>query len=437
MAAGLVALVLGLAVPFGVMGPKFILDDWFTVYFRTFQGVLWSGGHGQLAARPGAWLTYLLEFGLVGPHPLAIYAIQTCLNAAIAVALFRLARRFVPSASAMAIAVVWVILQDHSSVDHWASTTPSQVSLLLLLLGGLSLVTATDDDRRGGVAVALFVLSALAYEATLPVAATALFAVPWLRRRRIPWATAGAQLVPLVATGGWMLAHTQHHEHAWFGFSLVYPAHFGWGITPTRSIGQVVGAAFAVTLAGLAAAYILGRRGPVTSALPLIGTGVAVIVLGTLAFARDPIDPIGLGDRANVVASIGAACVWAALGLLAWQWRRVVGAVAAAAFVGLSLTARVQRDLDYARAGQDTIDILAAIGRTYPVPPAGVIVVGPAPVFHHNITGLIGEIREATDAYTHDIRYVATMAKDGTAFRSVPVSRRLDYRPFLRSFSAR
>src|SRR5581483_10393287 len=176
--AAIGALALAVAVPFALRGPGFILDDWFTLYFRRFQGVLWAGGHGQLAARPGAWLTYLLEFGLIGAHPQAIYAIQTLLNVAIAVALFRLARRFVPESTALAIAVVWVVLQDHSTVDHWASTTPSQVSLLLLLVGGLALVTATDRRSAGVLAVALFAASALSYEATLPVAAAALFAVP-------------------------------------------------------------------------------------------------------------------------------------------------------------------------------------------------------------------------------------------------------------------
>src|SRR5207249_10513981 len=73
VAAGLVVLVAVVAVPFAVLGPKFILDDWFTVYWRTFQGVLWTGGHGQLRARPGAWLTFLVEFGLVGRHPLAVF----------------------------------------------------------------------------------------------------------------------------------------------------------------------------------------------------------------------------------------------------------------------------------------------------------------------------------------------------------------------------
>src|SRR5204863_3822127 len=82
---GIVALVVVLAIPFAVMGPRFILDDWFTLYWRRFDGVLWTGGHGQLRARPGAWLTFLVEFGLIGRHPLAIYLLQTALNAAIAV----------------------------------------------------------------------------------------------------------------------------------------------------------------------------------------------------------------------------------------------------------------------------------------------------------------------------------------------------------------
>ena len=430
VAAGLVVLVAVVAVPFAVLGPKFILDDWFTVYWRTFQGVLWTGGHGQLRARPGAWLTFLVEFGLVGRHPLAVFALQTALNAAIAVSLFLVARRALPRPTAAVVSVVWVLLQDHSSLDHWASTMPSQVSLLLLLLGILALFRSVDRRARGAGAVALLVASALSYEASLPVAAVALAAVPWLCTRRVPWRRVAVQMVPLLATAGWMAANTQHHEHGWFSFHLVYPAHFGWGITPGRTLGQLLGVVVAVLLVvAVAGMGLPSLREHVRESGPLVAAGLAVIVLGTLAFARDPIDPIALGDRANVVASTGAALAWVGLGVLLWRWRRPLAVAAVAGFVVMSVVARGQRDLDYARAGRDADRILAAVGRSFPTPPDGVIVVGPRPVYHHGVVGLIGEVQEAADAYLHDHRYRVLVATRPGQFEQAPPELRLSPLP--------
>ncbi|MCU1450516.1 MAG: hypothetical protein JWP02_2686 [Acidimicrobiales bacterium] len=423
------ALVVVLAVPFAVMGPKFILDDWFTLYWRRFDGILWTGGHGQLRARPGAWFTFLVEYGLIGPHPLAVYALQTALNAAIAVSLFVAARAFLPSMRAAAVSVGWVVLQNHSSLDHWAATMPSQVSLLLLLLGVATLVRSTDRGGWGPVAVALFVASALTYEASLPLAAVALVAVPLLRRRPVRWPLVGAQFVPLAAAATWMLAHTQHHEHGWFEFGLVYPAHFGWGITPGRPLGQLLGVAVAIVLVLLLAGRFLPSFGrPPRDATALVVTGLAVVVLGTLAFARDPIEPVALGDRANVMSSIGASLVWVGIGLLLWHWRRRLAVVVGAAFVVMSLTARVWRDVDYARAGRDSDRILATIAARYPDPPAGVIVVGPTPLYHHGVVGLIGEIKEATQAYTGRRGYRALVALHPSDYDAAPVELRVDSR---------
>jgi hypothetical protein len=416
----IVGLAVVIAIPFAVMGPKFILDDWFTLFWRRFEGILWTAGHGQLRARPGAWLTFLVEFGLIGRHPLAVYALQTALNAALAVLLFRVTRAFISFRLAVATSLVWVVLQDHTSLDHWASTMPSQVSLLLALVGVIALVRSTDRDGYGVLAVVLFVASGLTYEATLPVSALALVAVPWLRGRPVRWRVVACQLVPLVATGLWMLANTQHHEHGWFSFALVYPAHFGWGITPSRPLGLVVGILAAVLLAIAIAGRGLPSLRPPPEATGLALAGLTIIVIGTLAFARDPIDPLALGDRANVVSSVGAAIAWVGMGALLWDWRRPVAVAAAVAFVAMSLTERVSRDVDYARAGRDADRILAAVVQKFPRPPAGVIYVGPSPVYHHGVIGLVGEIQEATQAYTGNRRYRVIVANNAQVFAGVP-----------------
>src|SRR5207248_7622658 len=207
---GLVALVLVLAIPYAVMGPKFILDDWFTVYWRSTRGLLNTSD--QLRSRPGAWLTFVLEFGLIGRHPLAIYLVKVALTAVSAVLIFFVARRLVTSPIAGGIAAMWVVLPNHSALEHWASTMGIQVSLILLLAGALLQLRAADAGRAPIAAVACFVASALCYEATLAASVLALVVLPRLRGRRTPIRTLALELAPLFAAAAWMYAHSQHEK---------------------------------------------------------------------------------------------------------------------------------------------------------------------------------------------------------------------------------
>src|SRR5438309_1567736 len=179
---GLVVLVLALGIPYAVMGPKFILDDWFTIDWRSRLGLLHTSD--QMQSRPGAWLTFVAEFGLIGRHPLVIHLVQVALSAAIAVLLFLVARHFLSTALAGGLAVLWVLLPDHSSLERWASTMGIQMSLLLFLAGALMLTRAAKAGRPPVAAVVCFVGSALCYEATLPASAVALLAIPWIKGRR-------------------------------------------------------------------------------------------------------------------------------------------------------------------------------------------------------------------------------------------------------------
>jgi hypothetical protein len=301
-----------------------------------------------------------------------------------------------------------------------------------LLAGILALVRSVDLDDRGVWPTLLFVISALTYEASLPVSAVALVAVPWIRTGRVRWARAAVQLLALGATTLWMVTHTQHLEQGWFRFQLIYPSHFGWGITPGRALGEVLGLLAAPLIAvAVAAIWLPSLRGRFANEGRLVAVGLAVIALGTLAFARDPIEPIALGDRANVVSSIGAAVAWAGVGLLLWRWRRSAAVVVIVGFAAMSLVGRFWRDLDYARAGKDADHILAAVATRFPTPPAEVVVVGPAPIYHHGVVGLLGEIQEATRAYTYDNRYRALVSNNAAEFDASPPDLRLDVRQVI------
>src|SRR5207237_595514 len=81
----------------------------------------------------------------------------------------------------------------------------------------------------------------------------------------------------------------------------------------SRPLGQVVGLLVAIALTVITAWAVRARVASV--GVQLATVGIVVIVLGTLAFARDPIEPIGLGARANVVSSLGAAAAGTGLGV--------------------------------------------------------------------------------------------------------------------------
>jgi hypothetical protein len=429
--AGLVALVGLLAIRYAVLGPKFILDDWFTLYWRSTRGLLRTSD--QLRSRPGGWLVYVVEFGVIGRHPLAIYAVQVALNALAAVLLYLAARSFVHRSLAAGLAALWVVLPDHSALEHWASTMGIQVSLVLFLAGVLLLVRATDAGRPPVLAIVAMVAAGACYEATLPASLLALYVVPRLRRRPTSWRALALEALPLFAVGGWMLSQSQHETTGWFSFSIVYPAHFGWGLTPTKSLGVVLGLVAAVLLVLAVASPLLPSLRPLGTKGPrLVWAGLAVIVVGTLPFARYAIDPVALGDRANVISAIGAAAAWLGLVVMLWD-RRPLALALLAVLVALCVAEHLQRDLDYARAGRDTAHILTAVGRRYPQTPSSFIVVGPRPLYHHGVVGLIGPVQQAARAYLHRPSILVAVAQTPGEFYRTPPELRLDTRTIPRS----
>jgi hypothetical protein len=428
----LAALSIGVSIPYAVLGPNLILDDWFTLWFRMRDGVLWTGGHDQLLARPGAWLVLMVEYGFVGAHPLAIYALQAALSTVAAVLLFVVARRFVSPGRAFAIAAVWVLLPNHSTIDRWAAAMPALVSLVLLLWGLVLLERSID--RGGGIvpALAVFCASALCYEASLAPAGVALLAVPWLAGHKPTLRRLAATEAPLAVTGVWMLANSQHTTGdfvGWFDFPRMLQAHIAAGINRPEGLVVVVAIVGAVgTAIALARPLAPSLRNLPAETTWLVVAGLVVIVVGTLAFVRYPIAPLNLGDRANVVASVGTALVWVGIGTIVWERRRAVGAAAAVVFALVLLVGRVQRDVDYVDAGDDTVAILAALDRTHSDRPPGEVVVGPHAVFHHGIVGLIGTIDQAVRADSGDPTRRARVAVDDEEFKEAPEAMRLDSR---------
>jgi hypothetical protein len=225
-----------------------------------------------------------------------------------------------------------------------------------------------------------------------------------------------------------MLTHSMHPVHGagTFPFGEVLPANFGWGITPDRFTGIAVGMAALVAIAfALRRVLTPSLRPTVGTAERLVVGGIIVVVLGALPFARDGIDPVGLCDRANAVTSLGAAAVWVGLGMMAWR-RRAAGLAATVVVAGLMTATHLRQDVDYARAGRDSDRVVAAVRAAFPRPPRGVVLVGPAPPYHHGVVGTVGTVEPLVQTVLDDQRYHVEVPEDPARFANWPVQLRLD-----------
>jgi hypothetical protein len=428
--AGLVVLVVALALPYAIRGPKFILDDWPVLANRHFSGVLATAGRRQLLARPGAWLVYTLTFGLVGAHPLALYAVQVLLGATVAATLFIAARFLLPRSMAAAIATVWVLLPNHASLEHWASTLNIVVCLELLLLGVVLLALGAGRERPPWGGIACLFASALCYEASIVAGAVAVVAIPWMTVHRVRWRSLIAGWAALLGAGAWMLCHTApgRLSSKFTDFTLLYQVHFGSGIVTSARAGHVLalGAAAGSAIA-LGRLLIPGFRTRAGTADWLVLGGLVVIVAGAVPFAKFPFSIVGVNDRADVVSSVGAAMAWVGLGAMVARVRPAAAATAAAVFVAAVLPVHAQQDRAYARAGGDVVRLLADLRKGFPRP-AGPIVVGPGPLNRRGVVGLLSglDASPAVELAYGDRRLRARIAQGAADFASASEPLRFD-----------
>lgn len=393
IAAALAAFRVLLAVPYAVFGPGLFMDDWWVLRNIRFDGVLAGAGRGQALARPGAWLLFNLEFGLAGEHPLVLYGIVTLAGVAVTVALFFALRRLTGTGVAAAVAAVYALLPNHSTLDHWASAIGITVGLAVTLTAVAVLARAYDEGRPLWPAVVLFVAGAVCCEAVLALAGPALVAVPWLLRKRVRWAPTITSGALLAGVAGWMLFHTQKalpNGDRFADFALLWPGHFGRGIAVTDTIGKPLLVVTSIVITVIVARLALPTMRSATGRGEwIVVAGLAVVLIGALPFAKFPISVIGVNDRANVVSSIGSAMVWAGVALVLKRWPAVLGIVALAWLV-VVVPARWQKDRDWALVGREAATAVSDVSRAFPTP-AGPIVVGPEPFNRRGIVALVAE----------------------------------------------
>ncbi len=414
---------------YAVLGTGYVLDDWFTLRNAHFQGAWASAGTAQQTARPGAAVVYAIIFGVIGQHPLVTLAVQAVIGAATAMLLVRLLGRFLPLNLALGATLLWVLLPNHTSLEVWASAT--NISLCVLLaVAATDMLCATRPAVRWS-ALVVFAAAGLCYEAILPLAAALILIVPWIRRGRPDWRLVGGGAVALGGVALWVVTHWQPAKQvskSWADLSQIFAAHFGWGIVPSGPVASVlllvglIGSALAV--ARLVMPSVRSQAGPPEWC---VAAGLAIMVLGTIPFARYLYAPLGAGDRFNFVSSIGGAMVWAGVTAMAWAWRRPLSVVVVIGLAVAAGVARIDRAVLWHRAGHDALAIQKGVVAAIPHP-NGVVVVGPAPIQQQDLSAYLDQsnIEGALQLAYDDPHLKAGLAFNRRQFERYPPGQRFD-----------
>jgi hypothetical protein len=398
---GVVAIVYG---PFLLHG-GFASDDW------AVQGYL-RGGYGAavrqtrefVGTRPLTWVLLPLPYAVFGtgnPRPLVVLAIVIALATAAAAYAF-LREAGLARGHAFLVAVLFFLFPWSSSLRVWPTASLAELSVLLLLAGGL---VALKGLRRHGVAavvrhacaVACFVGAVLVYEAATPVVVLSglLYAAKagWAAARR-RWV---ADLAALAGAFGWVklnwtrasasvsdvvaFAPRFSHDAVLLLTRAVVPAQLGgtWPWVILVALLGIVGAALVVMrrLEDDDPERLTLRRWLLTAA----AAAVALPFTWILFLASGELTPTGPGldDRTNIGAALP-------LSLLVWSGAMLVvsvaksvslpGRTAGAALVpiaaalllgGYAWQSRTQAD-EWADAARKSRQVLAAI-RSLPLPP--------------------------------------------------------------------
>lgn len=339
-----------------------LVDDWGFADGARTSNDWWMRGV-DVGFRPLQAAIHGAMFEAAGAHPAVLLVVMACLEIVLVVALHRAVRAATNVGIANAVAIAWALLPNRSAPRLWIAATPTNVSMLFLVVAaGLAI-----SRRRPIVATLLCCAAVLTYEAGVILGALVIAAAwndPTLdraeRRERI--------MRPLLAYGAvvaWNLwwSPKASTSPAWSlnGVDAVV----GRGLTPYQlgGFGTVVGL---VMVAGAAVAA-WGRD----DTRRVVQCGAAVIAGGLL-----PLFVVGAGptvdgpiDRLAVIPSLGSAlvlgagvfAVWRSLTSVPRRWaRNVVATLLALPLVGLALVAQVDDVVNVNAARRDGVATVAA-----------------------------------------------------------------------------
>jgi len=348
------------------LGAPLAVDDWAFAADSRYRSFAAAFGT-QTRSRPleGTW--NWAEFRLLGTHPVAHLLVLAAVNAAAAVLLWRLLRRWLPLRIAVLTTLVWLVLANRGSTHLWNTNSPHVFSLCLMLGALLVASVRPLTTRRFAVALAILVAATFAYEGAVALGTVALVILVWTQAERsVRTRLAVITVAVLGAAAGWTLVTSPKLNNSptpLKNASHVISIHFGAGVLPgyPRLLAAVV---LVVVAWSLAATVLPGFKARTEEHLVLVGLGA--IVLGAAPFAAGgfPFGTDGFFDRGNLFADLGTALVYGSMlsMLFRLSWRPVAVALSAAVLVAFAVPGA--KDVhDYVRAGKDGRRLLAAIDR--------------------------------------------------------------------------
>jgi hypothetical protein len=421
LAAGMLVASIVAVLPYLRGGPGFFMDDWRNLARLETVGWLRAAEASRFASRPGAWAVETVLYPVLRDHAFAWTLALAVLNAVAAMAVLVALRRFTSERVALTVALVWVVLPNHTSLRVFPNVAPMVVGLILL-----AVAVVLIDSRRpvlGGLAVAA---GGMCLEVMLLPGLVALVVLHLVRgrgdRRGV---LIGIGVILL--TGALMLIHpTYSPGGARRGTPVhVLPAHFGSGLTPAAPVAWVLSGVAAAGIAVALVQFARGRRSA-GSGPWLVVAGLAVLALGVAAFVlKWPVGPRGQADRNFVVSSFGSAMVWVGIGRLVFERHRAVAVAAAVAFGAVLVHADVRFQQDWARSAGEARAMLLEVECRYSGAPPRNLAVGPwVPVY--------GDVRALHWFYLRDASRVLTgepmdfvLAEDEVEWSDRPAELRL------------
>ncbi len=394
----LTGLVLARALVYAVLGVNFVLDDWSLEYQRAVAGT-WSSvptGQDLVHARPGAWLTFTLLHGIVGPHPLVQFLVLTAINVGVVLALYVVLTRFFSPALSLLVAAVWVLVPIHQSMVVWSGTSQIAVAALLFLLG----LWAFTHGRWLLAGLGLGA-SILCYELTVPISFAALVLVgtrlapldPAAAPPRVPitWRTRLGAAAFVVAATAWSRAHPVYDVDLRMPSpATLWSGHFGLGLFGSldapEKLAALVGALVAAAAAVCVVWWVRGERAR-TDGPSLVVAGVGVLLLGLVVSLTASTGVLGFNDRLYAVSSVGAAMILGGVARFLWARIPAVTALAAVALLVLFAIGQFASLRSWSEAGGDVVALLNYLERTYPDPANTNFIVGPSPRYRNNVIG--------------------------------------------------
>jgi hypothetical protein len=375
-----------------VLGAGFVLDDWYLVRNAFFDGPGHVVEPDLLRARPGSLLAYGVSFGFWPTHPLAVLLVQGALFVLAAGLGFRILQRVLDPRIACAVAVTWVLLPNHLSIERWGSVIVANSSLVLLALGMLLLLRSPLSNLAIAGACASIGLACLSYESTIVMGAASFVLLPWYVMRRPVVRAIVAGAVTLGAVLAWQLLHWHSVKKVggnYSEYSRVVEAHFGWGIVEFRPVAVLVLAVVVlVSILAVVDLVVRDRRPALGTPHWLVFGGWFVLLAGSAPFAAYIYEPVGAGDRVNYLSSWGAAAVLVGSFLFMWRHLKLIAGALAAVVLVAAVVTRVDRSATWADAATDARAVIAqisdGIGRDCPL-----VVLGPSRVVRDNVASFM------------------------------------------------